>query len=233
MNTHFHTLDFEERCFHRAGLFGLVWRSCCLALLIFLQFNSVVHAQNTRQSRFYGNAGFNLGAFKGYSLQLNYVNEKQYAISCGITRASRADGVPSDYDNGLTLPFDLDWLGMDNRPFQYHSHIHLLAGKAIYLTNSGFVRLNLLSGVSLGVFRDVENMTYQNNAYLFAPNYSYDFVYRLRPSIMLQPTFEFALFDLFGISFSPMAQLNTHQSYYGFMVGFVTGDLRRIKSTTK
>lgn len=211
-------------------IFLLKW----VVLLVFLFPTVNATAQNNKPYLAYATLEGNFGTYEGFSMQLHYVSADRYSVALGFTSSKRDTWIPADYRPGLTFAFDFDQMGFPNKPIDYHTHMHVLGGKVFYLSKSGFFRLNMMSGLGLGIFRDVENWTYNTSANdIFAnpyaplfPNYDYDFTYRLRPSVMLQPKLEMVFHENFGLSVSPLAQFNTHRSYYGFTVGFVAGKLK-------
>lgn len=211
-------------------IFLLKW----VALLVFICPTSQVAAQTSEPSLAYGSLEGNFGTYRGLSMQLHFVSPKRYSVAFGFTSSKRDTWIPSDYRDGFSMPLDHDGMGFRNDPIDFHSHVHLLAGRVIQLTKSGLFRLNVMSGLGLGIFRDVENWRpyipedgFLANPYaILASNYNYDFKYRLSPSLMVQPKLEMVIHENFGLSLSPLAQFNFYRSYYGFTVGVIAGRLR-------
>jgi|GEM_PF-3571267 len=193
--------------------------------LAFLILSHQANAQGDKTQKTYANIEVNFGAYRGFSFQVHHVSPKWFSFAAGATLASRGVTIPADYEPGLELPFDLDRFGFSNKPLRYHSHFHALAGKVFTSSKHPASRVNLLSGLSMGVFREVENWQFEGPGFLWA-NYSYDFTYHFRPSLMIQVKMEYLLNDKVGLSFAPLLQLNTHHTYYGFTVGAIAGKLR-------
>lgn len=193
--------------------------------LAFLVLSHQADAQAEKTQRNYANVEVNFGAYRGFSFQLHHVSPKWFSFAAGATLASRGVAIPADYEPGLALPFDIDRFGFSNKPLRYHSHFHALAGKVFTSSKHPWSRVNLLSGLSMGVFREVENWQFEGPGFLWS-NYSYDFTYHFRPSLMIQVKVEFLVDDKVGLSLAPLLQLNTHHTYYGFTVGAIAGKLR-------
>lgn len=166
---------------------------------------------------------------EGYAIQLQYVSPKRYAFVLGMSEYARNATQPMDYTPQLNFTFgagDFDIFGFNLRPIDYFRHVYLLGGKTLSLSKRGAFRIQAISGLSLGIFRDVVNWTPIESKGIFNTNYAYEHAYRFRPSLMLQPKFEWAFHKYIGISVSPLAIINTHRNFYGFRVGAMVGQLR-------
>lgn len=195
-------------------------------LLWFMQAQSALHAQQSRSYWLYGSVEGFIGTYTGFSYQFIYTNQQQTSFAAGISSGWRPSPlVPAGYISSFDLPITLRSLLRGDETIDNFTHLHALAGKAFNFTKNGKVRLNMLSGLSLGLFREAVNWQEKPMGFLDG-NYRYDLQYHFRPSIMIQPKLEFAFDEHYGLSFSPLAQFNTHRSYYGFTVGLMVGNLR-------
>ena len=200
-----------------------------LLFILFLWFSqaaSTLQAQHDRPYRLYGNAEGFFGTYAGFTYQFVYTNQKQTSFAAGISSGWRPSPlVPAGYISSFDLPITLRSLLRGDETIDNFTHLHALAGKAFNVTKNGKVRLNMLSGLSLGLFREAVNWQEKPMRFLDG-NYRYDLQYHFRPSIMIQPKLEFAFDEHYGLSFSPLAQFNTHRNCYGFTVGLMVGTLR-------
>jgi hypothetical protein len=96
------------------------------------------------------------------------------------------------------------------------------------LNNKGTIRANVSIGLGYTYIKEPENWKFiENNTIInLAENYTYSFRSYDTISFLINPKIEFPLTSFFGLSISPMIQINKIRTYYGIGLGTILGKLK-------
>ncbi len=197
-------------------LFVVIWSLLSL---------NMINAQFTANDAMYVTAEFNMGNYFGGDLNLNYVLNDKYTFKAGYTGNMRkAKSRPEDFTTGVVGI--LVWGA--NYPFDKYENFGVSAGRIIKMNQTGNIRMNLSFGVGYTIYTEPENWKKINDNFVsIKENYSYDHVKHHTVSLIVNPKIEFLLTKYFGLTVSPMLQVNKDRTYFGIGVGSMIGLLHR------
>ena len=182
-------------------------------------------AQEAKESTYYFSDGLSLGNYLGVDFSLNYVIKQNYAVRFGFSgNIRKPESQPEDYSGGLNGLFSA---GASN-PYDHFLSYHLDFGKIYDLNAKGTIRANISVGLGYMIIKEPAN--WQHNASEsvidFSENYSYSYRSYSTIGVVINPKLELPFSKYFGISVSPVVQLNKDRIYYGIGLGTMLGKLR-------
>lgn len=198
-------------------------RKIFIIAISLISFN-FANAQFAENNALYATGEMNVGNYFGADLNLNYVWKEKYAFKVGYTgNLRKPKSQPEDFTTGVTgiLVFGL------NNPADKLTNLGISAGRIYKINQSGTIRVNLSLGVGYTVYTEPENWKKFNNSVVsIAENYSYDYVKHKAVSLIINPKIEFPFTRFYGLTISPMLQINKDRTYFGIGVGSMIGLLR-------
>ncbi len=198
-------------------------------LLLLLSFSisiSSATAQFDANNAIYTTGELNLGNYIGFDMNLNYVYQEKYSFKLGYTgNLRKPKSQPDDYSPGLLGVF---LFGLDN-PYDQLENYQIGAGRIYKLNEKGTIRLNASFGIGYTVIREPDNWERINSGFL-EENYSWNYRKYNTVSFILNPKIEFPFSRFFGLTLSPMLQINKDRTYFGIGIGQMLGLLRERKN---
>lgn len=85
--------------------------------------------------------------------------------------------------------------------------------------------MNLSLGLAYTILQEPENSKGTGDNFLF-PTYSYTYNELYTASMLINPKIEFPFTRIYGLTISPMVQLNPIRTYYGIGIGQMIGLVR-------
>ena len=182
------------------------------------------NAQFTERNAIYATAEANAGNYFGVDLNVNYVLDQKYSFRMGYTlNARKPKSQPEDFTSGLTgiLVF-----GMDS-PLDKLENFGVSVGRIYNLNKSGSIRINFSVGVGYTLYTEPENWDKIDDSPLsVSKNYSYDYATHKTASLLINPKIEFPFTPVYGLTLSPMLQINRDRTYIGIGIGSMIGWLK-------
>ena len=99
-------------------------------------------------------------------------------------------------------------------------------GRVFYLNEKQTVRANISIGLGYTIITEPESWKKISPAF-FVGNYNYEYKSHSAVSLIVNPKFEFPLTRFYGLTLSPMLQINKDRAYYGIGIGQMLGRLKR------
>jgi hypothetical protein len=194
-----------------------------VTILVFAISINSVNAQFSENNAIYTSGELNLGNYIGLDANLNYVYKEEYAFKFGYTiNVRKAKSRPEDYSPGLAR---LLLLGLTN-PYDQLQSYHIGVGKIYKLNYSGTIRLNASVGLGYMVIREPVNWERADNGFL-AENYRWEYSKYGTVGLIINPKIELPFTWIYGLTISPMVQINKDRIYYGIGFGNMIGLLRK------
>jgi hypothetical protein len=182
-------------------------------------------AQEEQKYSFYLSGELGYGNYYGIDLSYNYLYREKYSFKLGyIGNIRKAETLPYDYTSGL---FKAMLLGFGT-PVDQLKHLHLGAGRIYDLNKKGTIRVNLSVGLGYTTIKEPGNWE-RTGSHLLKENYSWNYDKYRSLSLIINPKIEFPLSRFYGLTLSPMLQLNKDRTYVGIGVGQMIGLLRSKK----
>jgi hypothetical protein len=195
-----------------------------ISILILLLLVLKVNAQFSEKNAIYLTGGLNLGNFLGMNLNLNYILNNNYSFQAGISGLLREPkSKPEDFTSGLTGLFTL---GLSNLLYyEEMDNYQILVGKIFKSNKASTTRFNIAGGIGYTYLTEAINWKPVTN-YTIGENYTYDIIKHSTASFIIKPQVEFPFTRYFGITLSPMLQINKYRTYVGIEIGAMLGLLR-------
>lgn len=194
-----------------------------ITILILSMSFHLSYAQFDENNAIYTTSELNLGNYIGIDVNLNYVYKEKYTFKIGYTGNIRKPiSQPENYSSGLTGFFAF---GLAN-PYDQFVNYQAAMGKLYNLNKSGTIRANLSLGIGYATIREPENWELINDPAL-AENYSWNYKKHNTISIIINPKIEFPFSRFYGLTLSPMLQINKDRTYFGIGIGQMNGILRK------
>lgn len=194
-----------------------------IALLIFSININIGYAQFDEKNALYATGELNLGNYVGLDINVNYVHNEEYAFKLGYSGNIREPkSQPDDYTSGLIGAFLFDLANPHDQLENYQIGI----GKIYKLNQEGTIRLNASIGLGYTIIREPENWERITNGFL-AENYTWNYHKYNTVSLIINPKIEFPFTRFYGLTISPMVQLNKDRTYFGIGIGQMIGLLRK------
>ncbi len=195
-------------------------------LIIFLLTTAITHvnAQFSENHALYGSGEINFGNYFGIDLNVNYVFQEKYSLQLGyIGNIRSGKSRPENYRSGL--------FGFIS-PYDQLGTYKISVGKIYKLNEKGSIRANLLFGIGITSIREPSNWQRTDGGW-FGYNYSWEYHKYNTVSLIINPKIEFPFTRFYGLTLSPMLQINKDRTYIGIGVGHMSGRLRKKKTNTE
>jgi hypothetical protein len=180
-------------------------------------------AQFGEKNAIYFSGEMNLGNYIGFDLNLNYVYKEKYTFKVGYTGNIRTPkSKPDNFSAGFNQLFTF---GTSN-PYDQLENYQVCFGKIFILNEKGTIRTNISIGIGYTTIREPENWDFINQNILNA-NYIWNYSKQNTLSLIINPKFEFPFTRIYGLTISPMLQINKFRTYYGIGIGHMFGLLRK------
>lgn len=181
------------------------------------------YAQFDENNAFYLSNELNLGNYIGVDVNLNYIIKEKYSFKIGYTgNIMKPKSQPENYSSGL---IGLFFFGLAN-PYDIFENYQIAFGKIYKLDKSGTARVNLSLGLGYTTISEPENWEFINNNFV-AQNYTWNYKKFNTISIIINPKIEFPFKRYYGVTISPMLQINKDRVYFGIGIGQMIGFLRK------
>lgn len=182
------------------------------------------NAQFAENNAIYVTGELNMGNYFGTDLNLNYVFKEKYSFKLGYNGNFRKPkSQPEDFTSGV---IGILLIGASN-PIDVFENFGASIGRIYKINQSGTIRANLSLGVGYTIITEPENWKKIDNSIVpVFKNYSYEYVEHGKVSLIINPKIEFPFTKYFGLSISPMMQINKHRTYFGIGIGSMIGLLR-------
>ncbi|MDO5607706.1 MAG: hypothetical protein Q4G08_04530 [Capnocytophaga sp.] len=198
-------------------------RKIFLLAISFISF-SIANAQFIENNALYATGELNFGNYLGMDLNLNYVIKEKYSIKIGYSgNLRKPKSQPEDFTTGVTgiLVFGA------NSPMDKFESFGATVGRIYKMNQSGTIRINLSLGAGYTIYTEPDNWEKINtNTVSLSKNYTYDYVKHKTISLIVNPKIEFPITRYWGLSASPMLQINKDRTYFGIGLGTMLGLLR-------
>ncbi|TQD38647.1 hypothetical protein [Haloflavibacter putidus] len=197
-----------------------------LLLVILVVALQNLNAQFSKNHTIYATTAANFGNYLGADLNLNYVYKEKYSVKLGYTPNIReADNTPADYTGGLTDLLFFEFF----KPYDELHSFNLSVGRIYKLNKKGSIRLNLSAGIGVVHLKEPTNWQPVEDPDFLGNNYTYDFKEYNTFNFVFNPKIEFPFTRYYGVSLSPMVQINKDRVYFGIGIGQMFGVLRSKK----
>ena len=190
-------------------------------ILISIQF---IVSQSKETNKLYITSELNLGNYIGVDLNLNFVTKKKYTLKIGYTGNLRSPkSIPKDYSSiNDILPL--------SGPYDHFKSYQISFGKIYELNKKGTIRANLSFGLGLTTIRDHKNWLLNDVTPTSRGYYTWDTEKHNKVSLIINPKIEFPFTRFYGLTISPMIQINKEGTYFGIGVGQMIGLLTERKN---
>lgn len=181
------------------------------------------NAQFSQKNALYFSGEIGKGNYFGLNAGINYVYNQTYSFAAGFSgQIRKAKTTPADYSSGITGIFSF---GLAN-PSDQMGTLYLTAGRLFSMEQTGSVRFNLSLGMGYTVITEPVNWQPAGGGGI-AENYTYDYHSYGTFSLIISPRIEFPFTSYFGLTLSPLVQLNKDRIYFGMGFGAMVGVLKR------
>ncbi len=193
-----------------------------LSFFLIFSFN-YANAQFAEKNAIYHTSEITIGNYFGIDIHANYVLKEKYSFKIGYSGfIRRPKSAPENYSSGL---FGALTFGLAN-PYDQLENYQILAGRVYPLNKNGTIRANISLGLGFTVIREPTNWQPTGGSFL-GQNYSYDYHKYNTISLIINPKIEFPFTRFYGLSISPMIQINKDRTYFGIGFGQMIGLLRK------
>lgn len=194
-----------------------------ITLLIILMGVSTTKAQFDKNNLIYYSAEFNLGNYVGVDINLNYIYKEKYSFKIGYTGNWRKpESQPDNYTSSFS---DIIFLGLKH-PYDQFENYQIGVGKVYKMNKRGTIRANLFVGLGYTLIKEPENWQMVDGGFL-SENYTWDYAKSTAVSLIINPKIEFPFTRFYGLTISPMVQINKDRTYYGIGIGQMIGLIRK------
>ena len=180
------------------------------------------HAQSSANKAYYFTGEITVGNYAGVDLHANLLLNEEYSFKVGYSGYIRQPkSAPPYYSSGFIGAMTF---GLTNAFDQLGSY-QILAGKIFSFNKKGTIRANISLGFGLAVIREPTNWQPIENNFVYG-NYSFDYNTYNTISLIVNPKIEFPFTRFYGLTISPMLQINKDRTYIGIGIGQMIGLLR-------
>ena len=191
-------------------------------LLLFL-ISTPIHAQSSDKNLTYFTGEITAGNYYGIDLHVNYIFREKFILKAGYSGHLRYPAsAPYDYRTGF---FGALSFGIKN-PYDKLGNYHVMAGRIYNLNKKGTIRVNFSVGAGLTAIKEPVNWQESENGILYR-NYTFDYKKYYTLGLIVNPKIEFPFTKYYGLTISPMLQINKDRSYIGIGIGQMLGTLRK------
>ncbi|MCH2192812.1 hypothetical protein [Kordia sp.] len=192
--------------------------------LLFAIGTHTAHAQFSENHAIYGTMGLDVGNYFGANFGLNYTYQEKYSFRLEYNvRARSADSEPDDFNIGLGRALSF---GLAN-PYDNIKTFQVTAGRIYKMNPKGTIRMNLSVGVGFSTISLPENWQSVEGTFLFSDNYTWDTYNYNTISFVISPKIEFPFTRHYGLSLSPVFQINKDRTYIGIGFEHMFGLIRK------
>ncbi len=171
----------------------------------------------------YYSGDVNFGNYLRGNQELNYIYKSKYSLKIGQTMSMRfAKSQPDDYSTGLIggmflqIPFTFDKI----------ESYYISVGGVLNLNKKRTLRANLSIGGGYTTIKEPYNWQPVEDPKGLIPNYTYEYNKINKMSLILNPDLEFAFTRYFGVTLSPILEMNKDRIHFGIGIGIMAGLLR-------
>lgn len=169
----------------------------------------------------------NIGNYFGGDISLNYIYKEKYSFKIGYTGVIRKPkSLPDDFEAGV---IGLLFAGFTD-PLDYFDSYQIGVGKIYRVDDDERIRLNLSIGLGYTILKEPENWVKKTQDESLKENYTWDYRETKTLSLIINPKIEFSFIRVYGLTLSPMLQINKDRTYYGIGIGQMIGLLRKRRS---
>ncbi len=201
-----------------------------ISLIILIVLNTqLITAQNNIKDTYYLSYELNLGNYLGVDFNLNYVFKNRYSLKLGFSgNVRKPKSQPEDYSAGLNGLFSV---GIEN-PYDHLLNYRIDFGKIYNLNPQETIRVNFSFGIGYTIIKEPNNWQFtESDAVInLAENYTYSYRSYSTLSFIINPKIEFPFTRFYGLTISPMIQINKDRTYFGIGIGQMIGLLRKKKN---
>lgn len=197
-------------------------RKIAIVIVSILIFN-VAHAQFVEDNAIYVTSELNVGNYIGIDINGNYVYKEKYSLKVGYSGSIRKPkSQPEDFTSGISGLF---LIGLFN-PYDQFVNYQISIGRIYTLDRRGTVRANISIGVGYTTITEPENWGQMLEGGFLSDNYTWNYASRNTISLLINPKLELPFFWLYGLTVSPILQINKHRTFVGIGFGQMLGLLR-------
>ncbi len=196
-----------------------------LFILLIALCPTLIRAQ-TNEDTYYLSNELNFGNYLGIDFSLNYVFKNTYSLKAGFSgHVRKPKSQPENYSAGLNGLFSI---GTEN-PYDHLLNYRIDFGTIYNLNPKGTLRLNLSFGLGYTIIKEPNDWQFiETDATInLAENYSYSYTTYNTLSFIINPKLEFPFTRFYGLTISPMVQINKDRTYYGIGIGQMIGILQQ------
>jgi len=193
-------------------------------LLLLLPFSKLNAQFADKNALFYSSEMF-AGNYWGINMSLNYIYDEKYSFQLVVSEMLRdAKSQPSDYYAGL-FGF-IGTFGLSQIHIDEMQNYQVLFGRIVKPKVNGTTRFNLAAGLSYTIINEPTNWQRVDDSYGLGANYTYEISTQNTISLVINPKIEFPFTRVFGLTVSPLLQINKQRTFIGVGAGFMLGLLR-------
>jgi hypothetical protein len=193
-----------------------------IRILLLLSCVQPMRAQFFDSNAIYFTGDVVLGNYIGVDFQMNYIHKEKYTFKIGYSGNIRKPKTqPSDFSTGLG---GIYLLGTANPYDQFESY-QVTVGRLYKFNEKGTIRLNLSVGLGYTNIREPENWLFGGEPSI--GNYSWNYYEYSTVSLIISPKIEFPFTRFYGLTISPILQINKDRTFFGIGVGQMIGVLRK------
>lgn len=205
--------------FH-SNQYGEQMKRIIVLLILIITYSS--YAKFEDKNSIFATGTLNIGNYYGLGLNLNYVYDGEYSVCIGYTGNIRKPITqPENYSSGLIGIF---FLGLTN-PFDHFDSYIFTLGRIYNLNESVGIRANVSAGVGLTTIKESKNWKVSNDG-VVSSNYTWNYYEYNTVSFIFNPKIEYLYSKYFGLTLSPIVQINKDRVNYGIGAGLMIGLLR-------
>ncbi len=194
-----------------------------ITLLLFSLSINFATAQFAENNAIYSTGEFNAGNYLGLDMSLHYVYKEKYSFKIGyIGNLKKPRSQPADYSSGLT---GVLLYGLAN-PYDQLENYQIGIGRIYKLNEKGTIRTNISFGLGFTTIREPHNWERTANS-LVVENYTWDYHKYHTLSFIINPKIEFPFTRFYGLTVSPVLEINKDRIHLGIGVGQMLGLLRK------
>jgi hypothetical protein len=195
-----------------------------LYILIFQFFVLNLNAQFFEKNALYATSEIAIGNYFELNVNMNLVLNDKYSLQSGGSWHIRsARSKPDDYTSGL---FKIFTLGLSDIILDEMDNYQVLFGRIYPNKHNNNIRFNLAGGIGFTVISEPTNWVYVGGSAI-GQNYTYDMEKHKTISLIFNPKVEFPFSRFFGITISPMLQVNKDRMFIGIGAGSMIGMLKQ------
>lgn len=176
--------------------------------------------QMVSRNNIYLSQELNLGNYLGLNLGANYDFNKKQTVKVAYDVNYRIpESRPDDFSQGFVKAL----IRGNDIPMERMETYQLSFGHIYNLRHDGSIRLKLSFGVGYSVIREPDDWQIAEEPSAAYGNYVWEYSKRNMTSLIVNPKIEVPLTSEYGVTFSPVVQVNNEIIYYGISFGQIIG----------